>query len=210
MKEKIRHFFDNFSLFGFLVKLFVFYWIIFELVPFLTSTVKLKSDIFYIEYGTSVPGVVTYYAEEDRYVIRDAVVSFEEPEEGYVGEYVGEYKGKILYRDKEYPFTVVVQDTIGPKMNMLKDEYFIEQFATEIEYKRFFYIKDESELTVTADTSSIDINKPGIYDVTVKASDVYGNESEKVVKFTVLSTADSNNFTLSSYYDGIRPKRPGK
>lgn len=92
---------------------------------------------------------------------------------------IGEYEVILVYRDKEYPVTVKVEDTLQPEIVM--SEQMTVLMNTTPDLKKDVVVQDNSQQQVklTIDASQLDMTKEGQYTVEYIAKDQTGNTTRK-------------------------------
>lgn len=100
--------------------------------------------------------------------------------------YAGKYRGIIKYKEKEYTVSLIVEDKEAPIIEGVKDITINK--GDNIDLLKDIKVSDNSHDTLNISTSVkgvYNVNKPGIYNLTVEASDSSNNISTKEFKLTV-------------------------
>lgn len=192
--------------------------LIFSLFYFLlkekTITLKLKNEKnIVVEYGQEV-----HYNLED--LIDTSDFSKEEikdikkqtkikdnikNEEGKNYPSVGKYKVQIQYDDQILSKIIVVQDTMKPEFNDVQ-EVTITINTQNYDYASVIKATDLSKVTVSFDTSNINIAKAGDYQMNAIAKDASGNEASKTITVHVVN----NNYGIDGNVTGVTYPGKGK
>lgn len=172
-----------------------------------TSKLELKKETFKVEYGEVVSTNAKEYLVKDteKEVIKDTKVKFKKLENEKDKEFpaIDEYKGTATYKEEKVSFTVKVEDTIAPEFVDFSEVIEVEQgYSEDIATK--FKATDLSEVTIKADTSKVDFNVVGEYEIKVTAKDKYKNKTTKTAKVKVVEKkveeqpAENNNETTNN------------
>lgn len=173
-----------------------------------TSKLELKKETFKVEYGEVVSTNAKEYLvkDTDKEVLKDTKVKFKklenEKDKSYVP--VGEYKATATYKEEKVSFIVKVEDTTAPEFVDFSEVIEVEQgYSEDISTK--FKATDLSEVTIKADTSKVDFNVVGEYEIKITAKDKYKNKTTKTAKVKVVEKkaeeqpAENNNETASNH-----------
>lgn len=83
---------------------------------------------------------------------------------------------------------VIVKDTKAPEVILPADIEILQGTdLTTFDFNSLMNISDLSETSIDVDTSKIDMNTPGQYDINVIVKDKYNNESKKTGKVTIIA-----------------------
>lgn len=140
-----------------------------------------------VELGTGVPSISSFMAEvtepdDENYLITDLnAIDFYKP---------GEYTVDFCWRGKNYSATMKVEDTLAPVFDLAED--FTSYLGESIRYKQHVDVWDYSgSCELEIDTSKVDPETLGTYDVTYTAKDPYNHSTTVTVKMTIAEkTAD--------------------
>lgn len=162
-----------------------------------TNKLKLKEEAFVFEYGYSYSYDKSSYIDADKEVLDKTIVmingedidnppTYDLSEEQWLDIYdVGTYKGVATYEDEKVEFIVEIKDTTKPEFISFHNEITVKVNDENVEFESYFYAGDLSDVTLSVDTSDVDLSKVGSYEITVVAEDVHGNKTEKTSKITV-------------------------
>lgn len=101
---------------------------------------------------------------------------------------VGKYSITVKYKKKSLKQSVIVKDTKAPEVVLPADIELLQGTdLTTFDFKSLMNINDLSETSIEIDTSKIDMNTPGQYDINVIVKDKYNNESKKTGKVTIVA-----------------------
>ncbi len=114
---------------------------------------------------------------------------------------VGLYEVLLMYKDKNFPFEIKVEDTIPPEFINFKEEIILEQDAKDVDLTTFYEAEDISGVTIVVE-SDFDINKVGEYEANVKAVDQYKNITEKKSKIKIIKNEEIKDSSLTANLDG--------
>jgi len=170
----------------------------------------LKADTFQVELGEAMSEDISVYADAKESVLNQCELNIEEVDPFNIGT----YKGKIIYDQKEYPFTVEVKDTIAPQAELRQTVFNLEVDESIDISEILGDIKDADEVTVTfkyndlvLEEEEIMFDDPGEYDVIVELSDTSKNVStyEFRVNVTELSIPVIEGLTKMTIRPGDHP-----
>lgn len=166
--------------------------------------VKLKKEVFTLEYGNPISMDAKDYVTADETVLKDVKVTVKyekEKDKDYVA--VGKYNGTVSYKKEKHKFKVKVEDTTAPKFEDLKKEIKIEQNAEKVDFAKYFKATDLSEVKISVDDKKVDLAKTGEYEMKVTASDAFNNKVTKKVKIIVVDAEKVEEVTET--IDGEKP-----
>ena len=154
---------------------------------------ELKTNKVNVEYGTAytpkLKDIVKNYKDFNKDDLEIINKIPNEKDKTYPA--VGKYTITVKYKKKLLKQSVIVKDTKAPEfvlpanMELLQGTGF-----NTFDYdslKSLLNIRDFSEVSIEIDTSKIDINTPGQYDLNVTVKDKYNNETKKTGKVTVIA-----------------------
>lgn len=154
---------------------------------------ELKTNKVNVEYGTTytpkLKDIVKDYKDfnKDDLVIINKIPN--EKDKTYPA--VGKYTITVKYKKKSLKQSVIVKDTKAPEFVLPANMELIQGTGfNTFDYdslKSLLNIRDFSEVSIEIDTSKIDINTPGQYDLNVTVKDKYNNETKKTGKVTVIA-----------------------
>ena len=154
---------------------------------------ELKTTKVNVEYGTTytpkLKDIVKDYKDfnKDDLVIINKIPN--EKDKSYPA--VGKYTITVKYKKKSLKQNVIVKDTKAPEFVLPANMELIQGTGfNTFDYdslKSLLNIRDFSEVSIEIDTSKIDINTPGQYDLNVTVKDKYNNETKKTGKVTVIA-----------------------
>lgn len=154
---------------------------------------ELKTAKVNVEYGTTytpkLKDIVKNYKDfnKDNLVIINKIPN--EKDKTYPA--VGKYTITVKYKKKSLKQSVIVKDTKAPEFVLPANMELIQGTGfNTFDYdslKSLLNIRDFSEVSIEIDTSKIDINTPGQYDLNVTVKDKYNNETKKTGKVTVIA-----------------------
>ena len=101
---------------------------------------------------------------------------------------VGKYTITVKYKKKSLKQTVIVEDTKAPEVVVPADIEILQ--GTDLntfDFKSLINVSDLSEISIDVDTSKIDMNTPGQYDINITVKDKYNNATKKTSKVTVIA-----------------------
>lgn len=154
---------------------------------------ELKTNKVNVEYGTTytpkLKDIVKDYKDFDK---DDLVIINKIPnEKDKTYPAVGNYTITVKYKKKSLKQSVIVKDTKAPEFVLPANMELIQGTGfNTFDYdslKSLQNIRDFSEVSIEIDTSKIDINTPGQYDLNVTVKDKYNNETKKTGKVTVIA-----------------------
>lgn len=154
---------------------------------------ELKTNKVNVEYGTTytpkLKDIVKDYKDFDK---DDLVIINKIPnEKDKTYPAVGNYTITVKYKKKSLKQSVIVKDTKAPEFVLPANMELIQGTGfNTFDYdslKSLLNIRDFSEVSIEIDTSKIDINTPGQYDLNVTVKDKYNNETKKTGKVTVIA-----------------------
>lgn len=154
---------------------------------------ELKTNKVNVEYGTAytpkLKDIVKDYKDfnKDDLVIINNIPN--EKDKTYPA--VGKYSITVKYKKKSLKQSVIVKDTKAPEFVLPANMELLQGTGLDtFDYnslKSLMKISDLSEISIEIDTSKIDINTPGQYDLNVTVKDKYNNETKKTGKVTVIA-----------------------
>lgn len=140
-----------------------------------------------VEIGTGTPTITSFMGDvtepdDENYLITDlASIDFMKP---------AEFDVKYRWRGKDYSCKVTVEDTTDPVFDLAED--FTAFLGEAIRYKQHVDVYDNSGVVdLEIDTSKVEQDKLGTYDIYYTAKDPYGHTSTATAKITIAEkTAD--------------------
>lgn len=143
--------------------------------------IALLKEEFTVEYGETFSTVPKDYVKADEEVLKETriVVSNTKYDDGNSYPKVGTYKAKATYKEEELTFMIVVKDTTNPEFVDFKETLEIEKGKNDYDFVSQYKAEDLSEVTITVDTSKVNFDVVGDYEITVKAEDKYKNKTSK-------------------------------
>lgn len=170
--------------------------------------VDKKKDSFSIEYGTNLNINNNELLDTDDESIVNSIIidksnliMVENKDYPKVGSYTLYFTYKVNSNTNKDEFKVVVSDTIAPVFDKKVDEITIELNDSKHDLNKYFSVSDLSEVTLDIDSSKVDFSKAGNYEISVKASDPYQNNTIitcKIIVNKAKETVQSNNGSTSS------------
>lgn len=156
-------------------------------------TLELKNDKVNVEYGTTytpkLKDIVKDYKDFNKDDLEIINKIPNEKDKTYPA--VGKYTITVKYKKKSLKQSVIVKDTKAPEFVLPANMELIQGTGfNTFDYdslKSLLNIRDFSEVSIEIDTSKIDINTPGQYDLNVTVKDKYNNETKKTGKVTVIA-----------------------
>lgn len=119
-----------------------------------------------------------------------------EDEDGKI-YYTGEYNGTVTYKNKNYPIKMIVKDMEAPLIDGVTDIEVI--VNSDIDLLKDINVTDNSNDDIKKEiVGNYDLNKTGIYNLEVKATDKSGNTILKKFKLTVKEKNKKVNSKVSS------------
>ena len=117
-------------------------------------------------------------------------------EDGFI-YYAGTYDGIVQYKNKEYKIKMIVEDKIKPEITGVHD---IETtIGSNIDFFDGVSISDNSKDEIKKEiVGNYDLNKTGIYNLEVKATDKSGNTNSVSFKLTIKDKNKKTNTKTSS------------
>ena len=154
---------------------------------------ELKTNKVNVEYGTTytpkLKDIVKDYNDFDKDDLEIINKIPNEKDKTYPA--VGKYTITVKYKKKSLKQSVIVKDTKAPEFVLPANMELIQGTGfNTFDYdslKSLLNIRDFSEVSIEIDTSKIDINTPGQYDLNVTVKDKYNNETNKTGKVTVIA-----------------------
>lgn len=154
---------------------------------------ELKTNKVNVEYGTTytpkLKDIVKDYKDFNKYDLEIINNIPNEKDKTYPA--VGKYTITVKYKKKSLKQSVIVKDTKAPEFVLPANMELIQGTGfNTFDYdslKSLLNIRDFSEVSIEIDTSKIDINTPGQYDLNVTVKDKYNNETKKTGKVTVIA-----------------------
>lgn len=153
-------------------------------------TLELKNDKVNVEYGTTytpkLKDIVKDYKDFNKDDLEIINKIPNEKDKTYPA--VGKYTITVRYKKKSLKQTVIVKDTKAPEVVVPADIEILQGTdLSAFDFKSLINISDLSEISIEVDTSKIDMNTPGQYDINVTVKDKYNNETKKTAKVTVIA-----------------------
>lgn len=154
---------------------------------------ELKTNKVNVEYGTAytpkLKDIVKDYKDFNKDDLEIINKIPNEKDKTYPA--VGKYTITVKYKKKSLKQSVIVKDTKAPELVLPANMELIQGTGfNTFDYdslKSLLNIRDFSEVSIEIDTSKIDINTPGQYDLNVTVKDKYNNETKKTDKVTVIA-----------------------
>lgn len=153
-------------------------------------TLELKNDKVNVEYGTTytpkLKDIVKDYKDFNKDDLEIINKIPNEKDKTYPA--VGKYTITVRYKKKSLKQTVIVKDTKAPEVVVPADIEILQGTdLSAFDFKSLINISDLSEISIEVDTSKIDMNTPGQYNINVTVKDKYNNETKKTAKVTVIA-----------------------
>ena len=153
-------------------------------------TLELKNDKVNVEYGTTytpkLKDIVKNYKDFNKNDLEIINKIPNEKDKTYPA--VGKYSITVKYKKKSLKQTVIVKDTKAPEVVVPADiEMFQGTNLSTFDFKSLMNVSDLSEISIDVDTSKIDMNTPGQYDINITVKDKYNNTTKKTSKVTVVA-----------------------
>lgn len=154
---------------------------------------ELKTNKVNVEYGTAYTPKLKDIVKDYKDFNKDDLVIINnmpnEKDKTYPA--VGKYSITVKYKKKSLKQSVIVKDTKAPEFVLPANMELLQGTGLDtFDYnslKSLMKISDLSEISIEIDTSKIDINTPGQYDLNVTVKDKYNNETKKTGKVTVIA-----------------------
>ena len=151
---------------------------------------ELKTNKVNVEYGTTytpkLKNIVKDYKDFNKDDLEIINKIPNEKDKTYPA--VGKYSITVKYKKKSLKQSVIVKDTKAPEVVLPADIELLQGTdLTTFDFKSLMNINDLSETSIEIDTSKIDMNTPGQYDINVIVKDKYNNESKKTGKITIVA-----------------------
>lgn len=151
---------------------------------------ELKTNKVNVEYGTTytpkLKDIVKDYKDFNKGDLEIINKIPNEKDKSYPA--VGKYSITVKYKKKSLKQSVIVKDTKAPEVVLPADIELLQGTdLTTFDFKSLMNINDLSETSIEIDTSKIDMNTPGQYDINVIVKDKYNNESKKTGKVTIVA-----------------------
>ena len=158
-----------------------------------STKLELKTTKVNVEYGTTytpkLKDIVNNYKDFNKDDLEIINKIPNEKDKTYPA--VGKYTITVKYKKKSLKQSVIVKDTKAPEFVLPANMELIQGTGfNTFDYdslKSLLNIRDFSEVSIEIDTSKIDINTPGQYDLNVTVKDKYNNETKKTGKVTVIA-----------------------
>ena len=151
---------------------------------------ELKTNKVNVEYGTKYTPKLKYIVKDYKDFNKDDLVIINkipnEKDKTYPA--VGKYTITVKYKKKSLKQSVIVKDTKASEVVIPTDIEILQ--GTDLntfDFKSLMNVSDLSETSIEVDTSKIDINTPGQYDIKVTVKDKYNNETKKTGKVTIIA-----------------------
>lgn len=151
---------------------------------------ELKTNKVNVEYGTTytpkLKDIVKDYKDFNKGDLEIINKIPNEKDKTYPA--VGKYSITVKYKKKSLKQSVIVKDTKAPEVVLPADIEILQGTdLTTFDFKSLMNISDLSETSIEIDTSKIDMNTAGQYDINVTVKDKYNNESKKTGKVTIVA-----------------------
>ena len=151
---------------------------------------ELKTNKVNVEYGTTytpkLKDIVKDYKDFNKDDLEIINKIPNEKDKTYPA--VGKYSITDKYKKKSLKQSVIVKDTKAPEVVLPADIEILQGTdLTTFDFKSLMNISDLSETSIEIDTSKIDMNTAGQYDINVTVKDKYNNESKKTGKVTIVA-----------------------
>lgn len=151
---------------------------------------ELKTNKVNVEYGTTytpkLKDIVKDYKDFNKDDLEIINKIPNEKDKTYPA--VGKYSITVKYKKKSLKQSVIVKDTKAPEVVLPADIEILQGTdLTTFDFKSLMNISDLSETSIEIDTSKIDMNTAGQYDINVTVKDKYNNESKKTGKVTIVA-----------------------
>lgn len=151
---------------------------------------ELKTNKVNVEYGTTytpkLKDIVKDYKDFNKDDLEIINKIPNEKDKTYPA--VGKYSITVKYKRKSLKQRVIVKDTKAPEVILPADIEILQGTdLTTFDFNSLMNISDLSETSIDVDTSKIDMNTPGQYDINVIVKDKYNNESKKTGKVTIIA-----------------------
>ena len=153
-------------------------------------TLELKNDKVNVEYGTTytpkLKDIVKDYKDFNKNDLEIINKIPNEKDKTYPA--VGKYSITVKYKKKSLKQTFIVKDTKAPEVVVPADIEMLQGTnLSTFDFKSLMNVSDLSEISIDVDTSKIDMNTPGQYDINITVKDKYNNETKKTGKVTVIA-----------------------
>ena len=153
-------------------------------------TLELKNDKVNVEYGTTytpkLKDIVKDYKDFNKNDLEIINKIPNEKDKTYPA--VGKYSITVKYKKKSLKQTVIVKDTKAPEVVVPADIEMLQGTnLSTFDFKSLMNVSDLSEISIDVDTSKIDMNTPGQYDINITVKDKYNNETKKTGKVTIVA-----------------------
>lgn len=151
---------------------------------------ELKTNKVNVEYGTTytpkLKDIVKDYKDFNKDDLEIINKIPNDKDKTYPA--VGKYSITVKYKKKSLKQRVIVKDTKAPEVVLPADiEILQETDVNTFDFKSLMNVNDLSDTSIDVDTSKIDMNTPGQYDINVIVKDKYNNESKKTGKVTIVA-----------------------
>jgi hypothetical protein len=151
---------------------------------------ELKTNKVNVEYGTTytpkLKDIVKDYKDFNKDDLEIINKILNEKDKTYPA--IGKYSITVKYKKKSLKQRVIVKDTKAPEVILPADIEILQGTdLTTFDFNSLMNISDLSETSIDVDTSKIDMNTPGQYDINVIVKDKYNNESKKTGKVTIIA-----------------------
>lgn len=153
-------------------------------------TLELKKNKVNVEYGTTynpkLKDIIKDYKDFDKDDLEIINKIPNEKDKTYPA--VGKYSITVKYKKKSLKQTVIVKDTKAPEVVVPTDIEMLQGTdLSTFDFKSLMNVSDLSEISIDVDTSKINMNIPGQYDINVTVKDKYNNATKKTGKVTVIA-----------------------
>ncbi len=141
-----------------------------------SSKLILAQEYFIVEYGDAISMNPKDYlvSETPEEVLNEAQVHMMLNKKFPTD--IGVYEGSIVYKKESVKFKVEVKDTTAPEFVDFQYRLEVEQgYSGDI--TSYFTATDYSPVFITSDTSNVDFNTLGEYEMNVTASDTSRNHT---------------------------------
>lgn len=151
---------------------------------------ELKTNKVNVEYGTTytpkLKNIIKDYKDFNKDDLEIINKIPNEKDKTYPA--VGKYTITVKSKKKALKQTVIVKDTKAPEVVVPTDIEILQGTdLSTFDFKSLMNVSDLSETSIDIDTSKIDMNTPGQYDINVTVKDKYNNATKKTGKVTVVS-----------------------
>ena len=166
---------------------------------------KLYQEEITLEYGTpyspTAESLVDFenskYLNKDNFEIKSSVKLEENKNYPAVGKYDIEVLNKVPVKlfnltkeiEKKKLVTLIIKDTIAPQLEVPENIEILK--GSKFDVKSYLYLFQVSDLSKTTDlevdSSQVNVNQIGQYQIQICVEDIYGNRTEKITKCSVIN-----------------------